>query len=370
MLQENKIKLLHIQLLPLLSGVQNMMLTLLSGLDSEKYEIYVLCKPGGALVDEIKARGYHFIPLKSLRREISFWDCIALIQLFLIFKKYKFDIVHTHSSKTGFLGRIAAKAAGVKKIIHTVHGFSFHDFQPKIARQAYIFLEKIAAKCCHKLVFVNQFERKLAIEKKIVSPHQAITIYNGVTIPSLQKTIDCQSWNKKIVIGSVSRFCEQKNIIQSVLTAVKIARKDKRFQFIFIGDGELWERCHKIVKFAKMEKQIVLTGWQNNIDEWLTKFDVFFLFSKWEGLPISILEAMSVGLPVIASDIKGNNELVTKETGELVPISMVDKLSALFFSLPENCKEWQNKGIMARKIVEKKFNIDAFQEHYRELYDS
>jgi glycosyltransferase involved in cell wall biosynthesis len=364
----NKIKILHIQLLPLLSGAQNMMLHLLAGLDTEQYEIFVSCKPDGPLVDVIKARGYHYLPVKSLRREISWWDFAAFFQFFFLCKKYKFDIVHTHSSKTGFLGRLAAKIAGVKKIIHTVHGFSFHEFQPKMVQQFYIFLETIAAKFCNKIVFVNDFERKLAYEKKIVSGEKGITIYNGITVPEQQKKIDCNAWQKKIIIGSVARFCKQKNSISMVMAAIKTVKKDNRFHFIFVGDGDLLPACKHMVKHAKMQKNIQFPGWSENINEWLLKMDVFFLFSKWEGLPISILEAMAIGLPAIVSDIKGNNELVSENTGALLSISEVDKLPAFFFGLLKNCFAWREKGLMARKMVKKKYNIEAFQKQYRELY--
>ena len=135
-----KIKLLHIQLLPLLYGAQNVMLKLLNSLDINRYEIYVISKPGGPLVDRLRQLNYHYIPVKTLRRNISFLDILAFFKIYNICKKYKFDIVHTHSSKTGFIGRIAARSAGIHKIIHTVHGFSFHPFQSHLNSQFLILL--------------------------------------------------------------------------------------------------------------------------------------------------------------------------------------------------------------------------------------
>ena len=115
-----------------------------------------------------------------------------------------------------------------------------------------------------------------------------------------------------------------------------------------------------MIKEAELEKRILLPGWQNNILDWLIGFDVFLLFSMWEGLPISILEAMSVGLPIIASDIKGNNELVNSRNGYLIPVNDIDKLTKILASLP-NKKDLLNKlGDESLKIMKEKFNIYNF----------
>jgi len=181
----NRIKILHIQLLPLLSGVQNMMISLLTALNPEKYEIFIISKPDGPLVEKIKNLKFHYIPIKSLRRNISFWDLIAFIEIYRICKIYRFDIVHTHSSKTGFIGRISARLAGIPRIVHTVHGFPFHQFQPNWIQYFYQIMEHVAAKFCDKIVFVNNFERELAIEKKIAPTWKVTTIYNGINIPKI-----------------------------------------------------------------------------------------------------------------------------------------------------------------------------------------
>ncbi len=362
-----KIKLLHIQLLPLLSGVQNMMLSLLDGLDSDKYEIYVLSKPGGPLVDEVRRRGYHHIPVNSLRRGISRWDFITFYKFIKIFRKYGFDIIHTHSSKTGFLGRIAGRFARVPKIVHTVHGFPFHQFQPKYVRKFYQILERLASQFCDKVVFVNNSERELAIAKKIVSPNKALTIYNGIELPDINK-LKSPLKTDNLIIGSVLRFWKQKNVINTVEAAIKVCRESSKINFVFIGDGEQLNECIKMVDDAEMVEKIQFPGWQINIFEWLIGFDVFLLFSKWEGLPISILEAMSVGLPIVASDIKGNNELVNSRNGYLIPLNDIDKLIQLLTTLPEKKKELINKGKFSMKIIKEKFSKMEFVYKYDNLY--
>lgn len=362
-----KIKIAHIQLLPLLSGAQNVMLSILNSLDKDKYDVYVISKPGGPLVERVLELGYNYIPLSSFKRSISIMDIVALIKLIRIFNKYKFDIVHTHSSKPGFIGRIAARIAGVPKIIHTVHGFPFHSYQKKIIMNFYRSMEKYAALFGDKIIFVNNSERELAIADHLIKPEKAVTIYNGIELPIISKKKRGKSDN--LIIGSSLRFWKQKNIIDTIEVAIRVCKKCRNIQFIFIGDGELYKIAKKMITDSGFEDRIQLPGWQKDPTEWLQKFDVFLLYSKWEGLPLSILEAMSYGLPIVASDIKGNNELVSDVNGILVPINDIDRLTAILLSLPSETEKLKKWGTNSRKLIKEKFNLTDFERKYKEIYD-
>jgi len=344
------------------------MLNLITELDPKQYEIYVISKPNGPLVDKLDYFGFNYIPVLSLRRNLSLWDFIAFIKIYQICRKYRFDIVHTHSSKTGFIGRIAARLSGIPKIIHTVHGFPFHRFQPKIIQKFYIIMEKIAAKFCDKIIFVNSFERELAIEKKIVKTEKAITIFNGIKLPEIRKEHFYDESDDHFLIGSVSRFSRQKNVINLIKVAIKVCQKNNKIKFVFIGDGEDFSFCQKLVKNADLCNKITLEGWSNNVLERLIEFDIFLLFSRWEGLPISILEAISVGLPIITSDIKGNNELVSEKNGILINVDDVEKLEAVLVDLPNRIKELKKWGENSRKIIEQRFNFRDFISQYEKIY--
>lgn len=362
-----KKRIVHVQLLPLLSGVQNMMLHILENLDREKYEIFVISHSNGPMIEKLKTMKIEHIKVDSLIRRISFLDFLAFIDLFRIFRKYHFDIVHTHSSKTGFLGRIAARLAGVKKIVHTVHGFPFNDFQPSYKRSFFKCCERFAGSFCDHLVFVNKADRLRAIETKLIAPSKACTIYNGVELPvkvdQIKKTV-------RFIIGSSFRFWQQKNPIQTIRIAIEVCRRNEVIDFVFLGDGEFYDYCLEMVNSEQMQSRIKLPGWQANVNEWLLTFDVFFLFSKWEGLPISILEAMAAGLPIIASDITGNNELVSDVNGVLVNLNDVDKLIALLASLPKRKKDLKRWGKGSLDLVKNEFNLLKFVNSYQEIYDS
>lgn len=364
-----KIKIVHIQLLPLLSGVQNIMLKLLINLDKNKYEIFILSKPGGPLVEKVTELGFHYIPVPSLRRDLSLLDGFAFIHFFLIFRKYKFDIVHTHSSKTGFLGRIAARLAGVPKIIHTVHGFPFHYAQPLPIRFFYQVLEKLVSPFCNSIIFVNNFEREFAIKYKIVQEIKALTIYNGIELVNKKSKHSSFKKDNIFIFGSVLRFEKIKNIVNTIKVAIEVCKVNNKIVFYFIGDGKLLSECRQMILKANLEENIILPGWKNNISEWLAKFDVYLLFSIAEGLSISILEAMSMSLPIVASDVKGNNELVSKDNGILVPINDIDRLTAVLLSLPDKKEKLKKMGENSHKLIKEKFNIVDFVRKYQDVYD-
>jgi glycosyltransferase involved in cell wall biosynthesis len=358
------VKILQIQLLPLLYGAQIVMLRLIKNMPEHEFE--VLSLPGEPLASTIKNLGCKHQRITSLRRELSILDIKALYDIYRVCKKGKYDIVHTHSAKTGFLGRIAARLAGIPKIIHTVHGFPFHDFQHPLVRFFYMKLERFAAKFCDQMVFVNQFERQMAIDKRIVPAVKAFTIYNGVQL------IDCQKKESKdetFTIGSIGRFCKQKNSINVIKAAIEVCKRNNELKFVFLGDGELLDRCRAMVSEANVDDRIELPGWQRNTEDWLCRFDLFLLFSRWEGLPLSILEAMAAGLPIVASDIKGNNELVSEENGVLLPIDALDKLKETLASITEDREKLQKWGRRSREIVQKKFSIKKCVDEYKRLYE-
>ncbi|MDY6915420.1 MAG: glycosyltransferase family 4 protein [Candidatus Cloacimonadota bacterium] len=361
-------KVAHIQILPILSGGQRVILDILDCLPDNEYEKYVITRSGGPLVQKVTQKGYHHIAANFLFRKFSPCDLLAFFQLIYIYKKYKFDIVHTHASKTGILGRVAAKLAGVPTIYHTVHGFSFHPYQNKFLHLFYQLAEKIVAKFSDKIVFVNNYERQLAIRKNLVSKQQAITIYNGVEqVTNLQsnKPDDLKGF---FVVGSTLRFEPQKNIIDTMKVAILTAKLNSDLKFVFVGEGSLLHKARQLVRKNRLEHRIIFPGWQDDISSWLRSFDAFLLYSKWEGLPLSILEAMSYGLPIIASDIKGNNELVDNRNGILVSVNQIDKLVQVLRNLPDNknLKRWREGSIYK---VKNNFSKSKFARKYRELYN-
>ncbi|MFO7660762.1 MAG: glycosyltransferase [Candidatus Cloacimonadaceae bacterium] len=367
-----KKRILHIQLLPLLSGVQNVMLHLLQGLDPDEFEIYVACQPGGPLVEAVKIRGYHYLPLPLLKHKISPLDAVILGQLFFLCRKYRFDIVHTHSSKPGLLGRIAARLAGVPLVMHTGHGAPFHSVMPEVEQRFYLELERLGALFCHKMVFVNNYHREFYLQHKLISADKALTIYNALE-PELQTEIEqlCKpkrSRKKIITIGSLLRFSAAKNIVMTVNAAIKVCQQRSDVQFIFVGDGELLELCRMMVRTNQLEDRILLPGWQNDTAVQLSGFDAFLHYSNYEGLPVSIIEAMYAGLPIIGSDISPIAELVDETSGWLIKPGQLDLLVAELHKIIDARDCYKEKGEAGRKKIRELCSYENFLSGYLSLY--
>jgi len=367
-----KFKICHVQLLPLLSGVQNMMINLLDHLDKTEFEITVISAPDGPMIEKLQEMDVRHVAFPNLIQKINLHDIRIFIQFYKFFRKERFDIVHTHSSKTGFMGRIAAKLAGVKAIIHTIHGFPFHPFQSQSLRLFYQNLERIAGIFCDKAVSVNAFERELAVQKYLINKKKIITIYNGIQSLDSRNPIQREELGidkKNIIVGSISRFSEQKNILNLIKVAIDSVKQAPHITFIFIGDGEDFTQAKQLVRAAGAEDEIRLMGWKSNVAEWYELFNIVILYSKWEGLSLTILEAMSMKKPIIASDIKGNNELVFEgKNGYLIQINNHQDLTKKIISLSKDTQKQKKFGDESYKIFLKYYTLDRFVESYEELY--
>lgn len=367
-------KLLHIQLLPLLSGVQNFSLHLLEGLDPNEYEIHIACKPGGEFVDAILERGYHYHPLSMLTHPISLKDLPAFWQIFRMIRRNKFDIVHTHSSKPGLLGRIAATLAGVPLILHTVHGTAFRREQRFVSYAAFAALEWLANRFCHKVVFVNNSDRINCVSMGLIPAAKAHSIYNALPLPFARKLEDVAAGRtapspEQVVIGSSLRFSTQKNVINLVTALCMACQQAPRLKFVLVGDGEHYGLCRQIVRTHNLNDRILLPGWDPDITPWLRAFDAFILYSRWEAQPFSIIEAMHSGLAVIGSDIPSIRELVDESCGYIATLDDEADLIQTLTHIAKHPQELRQKGEAAmqrvNELCEYRHMVDSYLEIYR-----
>jgi len=367
-----KRKILHLQLLPLMSGVQRFSLLLLEGLPEDEYEIFVACQPGGEFVDAVQNRGWNYISLPMLRHPISILDLAAFFHLIYLFRKHHFDIVHTNSSKPGFLGRIAARIAGIPMIIHTNHGASFLPHHYPLEYRLYMLLDKLASRFCDYVVFVNHSERENYLRLGLVRPEQGLTIYNAVRSRGreVEESRSREVGQQSLTIGSTLRFSDQKNVIALTTYACKACARIPGLRFILLGDGVHYELCKAIVSSHQMSERILLPGWDSDIEPWLDFFDVFILYSRWEALPFSIIEAMEAGLPVIGSRIPSIMELVTEDVGWLVPLDDEPSFLAILDRIAQDPDVIPVKGQKALERVRMLCDYDAMVKAYRKLYEN
>lgn len=354
----------------MLSGVQRVCLDELSRLDSSVFEKFLICKGPGKLSEEAERVGVKCIYIAELRRDINpFWDLMALCKLYTIIKKYKFDIIHTHSSKPGVLGRIAARLNKVNFIVHTVHGFSFPAAKNKCQYFIYWIMEKIGGACGDILICLHDDDAKIAENILKIKKHKILVIKNGIDTTKFCKkdsvdTLELRKLygieqDKDVSIGMIGRLWPQKNPMLLLRAAKEICSKYNNVKFFFVGDGELRNSMLQFIASHKLERHINLCGWCNDVNGYLNLFDVFVLPSLWEGMPLAILEAESCSLPCIVSDIQGNRDLVKHETdGFLFSLEQSGELEFYLEKLINDKALRLRMGTNAREKILAKYRIE------------
>lgn len=311
----------HLITKPELGGAQLSTLNILSGLKRDKYRVSVITSPRGILRPEfenLKDVSSFFSPF--LVRHINpLLDILAFIHIYLIYKSHKYNIVHTHSSKAGIIGRWAARLAGVPVIVHTVHGWSFNEHQGRIKRNFFVFLERITARFTSKIICVSDKDIKTGLRYKIATEDKLVFIKYGIPLKEFRKTSIYPSEKKKQeigisnmdpVVGMISCLKPQKAPLDYVRTCIEIHHAMPNVNFLLIGDGVLRSKCKRLLDSSDLNGRFIFTGWRRDIPEILDILDVVVLTSKWEGMPISAIEALSKGRPVVATDAGGSSEII------------------------------------------------------------
>lgn len=323
-----KINILYVITKLELGGAQKQLLSLVRGLDKEKFNPCIFTAYDGLLVDAARnIPGLRLIRCRFLERTIRpIKDILAFFFLYCFIKNNKIDIVHTHSSKAGILGRLAAKASGVRIIIHTVHGWSFHDYQSRIAYYFYLFLEKFCAHFSSAIIVVSQWDKRQAVRQLAGKQDKYKLIRYALNYEEFKKSTGGSQTRKEfglsgtdLVVGMIACFKPQKSPLDFIKLAAAIKKDFPHTKFILVGDGILRKKIYALINKLNLKEQIILTGWRNDIASILSCLDVFALTSLWEGLPIAVLEAMAAGLPVVATETGGISEVVVHgKTGYLV----------------------------------------------------
>jgi glycosyltransferase involved in cell wall biosynthesis len=376
------ISICHVQVLPLLSGVQRSMLDMLDRLDRGRYQLHVACQGPGPLTAELARRDIacHYIP--ALDRPIHpLRDALAYYQLRRLFLRYRFNLVHTHSSKPGVLARIAARRAGVPRVVHHVHGFAFHDFSPWRQRWIYGRLERLAGAYCDRVVFVNHALRELAVRRGLLPPEKCETIHVGVDLRKFSPALRVRrraearaafglSFDQPVVLVS-GRLERQK---QSLILPEIVARLDAlgphaSWQLLVVGSGALEGELATRVEQLGFTRRVRMVGWQSEPELAYAAADVVLLPSLWEGLSATLLQAQASGLPAVASDIAANREVVAPETGRLCPPCDAGAFAQALKELIDKPHLGAAMGVAGRQRAEAHFDNSVCLSRLTEMYD-
>lgn len=373
------IKVLHIHTLPIVSGSGINTYLSMRGMDRRLYEVELACAPGGRLIDLVQEHRMTVRPFKNLVQPLNpLKDTLALINLIFFLKKNPYHIVHTHNSKAGFLGRLAAKLARVPVIIHTVHGFAFHDQEPPWRQTLFRNLERAASRWCDKMIFISQPLIDWALGEQIAAEEKTVKIYSGIELdlfrPATSRTKNNirKKWNidqRAAVIGIVSKLWEGKGHVL-LLEAFKELKKEMKDAFlVIVGEGDLYDKLVRIANRNGLSDSVLFTGFQLDVSEIIATFDVAVLPSFFEGMGRVLLESMAMGKPVVASRVGGIPDLVEHGVnGLLVTPGDTQELADALQKILNDKKLAQRLGKVGQKRVKEQFSADVMVQSIEKVY--
>lgn len=361
------VKVLHIA--QATGGVQRYVISLASRLDRNLFEEVGCCPqvdriPGvsrekESFVDSFRRIGVRVIPIEMWRELRFFADLKGFFQIYRMIRRERFDIVHTHSSKAGFLGRVAARLAGVPVIVHTPNNFAFDRPRQTPSRIFYRYLERFASLFCDRIIAVSRSEERLAL--RVAPRHKVVQIDNAIDVNEVVSRKDPLETRRGLgldpqqpVVSTVGRLAVQKSPRDFVLAAREVLAKKGDVAFLMIGDGPLWEETRALVGSLGLEKKILLLGWREDAFDLMALSDIIVLTSLWEGLPYTVLEAMALGKPVVVTDATGSVDIVRgDEHGYIVPRGNPPEIARAVLRLLDHPDQAKAFGRAGRHFVER-----------------
>lgn len=366
--------------------VKQFLLPVASALQRNGYQVDVACARG-PYFDQIRETGINMVE-NPISRSANVWKHLnSLRATYKLLKREKYDVVHVHTPIAALLGRIAAKMARVPVKIYTAHGFYFHDQMTPRLRRALILLERIGSACGDFIMTVSKEDEQSALKLGIARPGQVETIYNGVDTerfdPARFTALQRRELRDRLritsdayVIGIVGRLVREKGFFELFEAAKAIIAKYPNMRVMVVGDvlpsdydGTKHE-VHARLQELGIADKVAFAGMVDDTAPYLHAMDAFTLPSYREGMPISLLEAMSMALPCVATDIRGcREEVVNGESGWLVPSKDASALAERLLWFIEHPKEATEMGVRARGRVLQHFEINKVVAHQLEIYE-
>jgi glycosyltransferase involved in cell wall biosynthesis len=351
-------------------GAQETVVLTCRSLPRERFALSVVAGPeqgagGGELRSEIERSGTPVSVEPALRRAIHpIRDVLAVVHLWRRWARERPDIVHTHSSKAGVVGRAAATLARVPVRVHTVHGWSFREHQRRTSQRVFLGVERVLARTTTAIIAVSSRDIEDGLMRRIGRRSQYHLIRSGVDLRRFDGSERQVSSGDRLM--TVTRFASPKD-----LTTLLRAMSDLPVSTVLdvVGEGPEFERHRREVRELGLDERVRFLGVRRDVPDLLATADVFVLSTRSEGVPRAVLEAMAVGLPVVASDVGGVSEAITDgREGLLVPPGDERALAKAIACLLENRVFARDLGAAARERV-RAFSSDQTVEQLASLYE-
>jgi glycosyltransferase involved in cell wall biosynthesis len=335
-------------------GAQTYVASLLPALN-EEYEVVVAAHGDGFLADASREAGVRYVPLRHVRRPLHpLNDTLGLVELFRLFRRERPAIVHANSSKAGILGRLAAVAARVPVRLFTVHGWAFKAHHGAAAR-AYLWADRAMSPLTTTTICVAHSEREAGLRHRTCRADRTVVIHNGVDVDRPHRPPGPPP--APVTLLSVGRMREPKDFITLVRAIAALEPGTVRLRIA--GDGPDKPALEAEIARLGLHPSVELLGTRDDVDELLAAADLFVLSSDSEGLPMSVLEAMAAGLPVVATAVGGIPELVAdRETGMLVPPRDTTALAEAIRKIAGDRELRDRLGAAGRRRAQEEFSIE------------
>ena len=361
-------------------GLLTYMRWLASGLDLSRFHLTFVCLSEGsaelaaelACPPEITTISW---PMNRFKIN-PLTDMLVILRLFRLLRSQKFDLIHAHGSKAGFLARVAAFGSGIP-VVYSPHGFAFDAGNVSSSvGSLYALVEKIMARFTAQIITVSDAERKSALARGIGGPDLFTTIHSGIDVKQFELAVDRDSLHHILdvpvdaaLIGTVGRLNQQKAPFDFVRLVALIQQSCENIYFIWIGDGDLKEQALNLARQLGVETKIRFVGSRSDVIPLLRGMDCFVLTSHWEAFPIVILEAMASQLPIVASDLPGVREAVEDGfSGYLCPIGDLEAMKAAIERITSDPNLAAQLGTNGRKRILQSFTREQMMQNLESTY--
>lgn len=325
----------------------------------------------------IRSQGLGLVDLDVIRRAIRpLWDFRGLVRLTRFLSRSPYTIVHTHTTKPGIVGALAARRAGTPAVMHTVHLFPFHEETGRIVTTAYVAAERLAARWCDRIVTVSEHQRDWALRVGVGRPDQIVSIPNGVPIDRAKPRRSRDDVRADLGLGdafvilSTGRLAEQKGYEYLIRAAALLRDDQPAAHVVLAGGGPLRGKLEELVSSLGLEERVRLIGHRSDVGDLLAASDLVVLPSLWEGLSISLLEAMAAGKPIVTTSIGSNREVTNDgEAAVLVPPKDAASLAAAIRLLAADGHRRQELGRLAQQVQRERYSLQRMLDAYMSEYD-
>ena len=385
---DRKMKICHVITRMIVGGAQENTLLTIKGHIEKGHEVVLVTgfSPGreGELLKNVEMPPFRIVEIPEMVREVSpFKDHRALRRLRAFFREEKFDVVHTHSSKAGIIGRIAARQAGVPVVVHTVHGQAFHAYEKPWKKLLYITAERIAAKYCDKIYAVAQAMIDQCVEAKVAPREKYMVVYSGMDTAAFVNAKRDMELRKSLgipenarVIATVARLFPMKGYEEMLPAAERLVKEFPDLHFLPVGDGPMYDELQKEIAARQMSDRFHFAGLvpPHKVCDYIAQADLLWHLSLHEGLPRAVVQALAVGIPAIGYKLDGTPEVVLNgETGYVTAPRDVDAVVKYSHELLSDSALRQKMGENGRALVVERFAwrrmADILEEEFLKLLE-